>query len=99
MALISIRIKLADRDYPLNIDEIDEAMIREAAKAVNDGLKVYREKFRDSETQDLLALVAFDCMIEKQTAEFYKKETEKANTERANELSKLIDATLQDTQI
>ena len=42
----------------------DEAKIRRAGKLINDKLKRYREEFGLDDRQDLLAMVAFDCMVE-----------------------------------
>jgi len=42
----------------------DEARIRRAGKLINDKLRKYREEFGLDDRQDLLAMVAFDCMVE-----------------------------------
>lgn len=42
----------------------DEAKIRLAGKMINDKLKKYREEFGLDDKQDLLAMVAFDCMVQ-----------------------------------
>src|SRR5690606_7714976 len=64
MDTLSIRIKIGDRDYPMKVREEDEARIRRAGKLINDRLKRYREEFGLDDRQDLLAMVAFDCMVE-----------------------------------
>ena len=42
----------------------DEAKIRLAGKMINDRLKRYREEFGLDDKQDLLAMVAFDSMVQ-----------------------------------
>jgi cell division protein ZapA len=42
----------------------DEAKIRHAGKLINDKIKRYREEFGLDDRQDLLAMVAFDSMVE-----------------------------------
>ncbi len=64
MGTLSIRIKIGDRDYPMKVRAEDEARIRRAGKLINDRLKRYREEFGLDDRQDLLAMVAFDCMVE-----------------------------------
>lgn len=64
MDTLSIKIKIGDRDYPMKVRVEDEARIRRAGKLINDRLKRYREEFGLDDRQDLLAMVAFDCMVE-----------------------------------
>lgn len=64
MDTLSIKIKIGDREYPMKVNVEDEARIRRAGKLINDKLKRYREEFGLDDRQDLLAMVAFDCMVE-----------------------------------
>lgn len=64
METLSIKIKIGDREYPMKVKAEDEARIRRAGKLINDKLKRYREEFGLDDRQDLLAMVAFDCMVE-----------------------------------
>lgn len=64
MEELSIKIKIADREYPMRVTPSDEQRLRLAGKLVNDKLKKYREQFRIDDKQDLLAMVAFDCLVE-----------------------------------
>ncbi len=61
---LSVRIKIADREYPMKVSLDDEAQVRKAGKVINEKIKVYREKFGIDDKQDLLAMVAFDCLME-----------------------------------
>lgn len=64
MDTLSIKIKIGDREYPMKVNVEDEAKLRRAGKLINDKLKRYREEFGLDDRQDLLAMVAFDCMVE-----------------------------------
>ncbi|MGY6743922.1 MAG: cell division protein ZapA [Cecembia sp.] len=64
METLSIRLKIGDREYPMKVKTEDEAKIRLAGKMINDKLKRYREEFGLDDKQDLLAMVAFDCMVQ-----------------------------------
>ncbi|RZS96417.1 cell division protein ZapA [Cecembia calidifontis] len=64
METLSIRLKIGDREYPMKVKTEDEAKIRHAGKLINEKIKRYKEEFGLDDKQDLLAMVAFDCMIE-----------------------------------
>jgi cell division protein ZapA len=64
MDTLSIKLKIGDREYPMKVKTEDEAKIRHAGKLINEKIKRYREEFGLDDKQDLLAMVAFDCMIE-----------------------------------
>lgn len=64
METLSIRLKIGDREYPMKVKAEDEAKIRHAGKLINDKIKRYREEFGLDDRQDLLAMVAFDSMVE-----------------------------------
>jgi cell division protein ZapA len=67
MEELSIKIKIADREYPMKVKRSDEERVRLAGKLINEKLKSYREQFGIDDKQDLLAMVAFDCLVDKMT--------------------------------
>lgn len=62
---LSIKLKIADREYPMKVRPQDEERVRKAGKSINERLRSYRERFGIDDKQDLLSMVAFDCLIEK----------------------------------
>ena len=62
---LSIKLKIGNREYPMRIKSQDEESIRKAGKILNDKIRDYRNQFIIDDPQDLLAMVAFDCMIER----------------------------------
>ena len=80
---LSIKIKIADREYPMKVKPEDEERVRNAGKSINERIRSYRERFGIDDKQDLLAMVAFDCMAE-------HMKTEKNNSQQKNTLSKII---------
>lgn len=62
---IFIKIKIAERTYSLKIKPEEEAVLRQAAKAIENKLKLRKEQMRIHDKQDLLAMVAFDAEVEK----------------------------------
>lgn len=61
---LAIKIRIYDRQYPMKVHPKDEALVRKAATTINNQLKAYQEKFDQIDIQDLLAMVAFDCLVE-----------------------------------
>jgi len=60
---LRINIRIEGRVYPLNIERRDEERHRLAAKTVNETVKKYRELFRDKDSQDILAMAAFQIAL------------------------------------
>jgi cell division protein ZapA len=65
MAELAIKIKIAEREYPMRVDEQDEERLRIAGRLINERLKFFKDQFRIEDKQDLLAMVVFECMAEK----------------------------------
>lgn len=58
-----INIKINGRGYPLDIDREDEEKYRLAAKIVNETVTRFREMFHDKDSQDILAMSAFQIAL------------------------------------
>lgn len=69
MDKLSIKIKIADREYPMKVLAKEEESIRNAGRLINQKIKDYREKFGIDDNQDLLAMVAFDSLIDKMSTD------------------------------
>lgn len=65
MAELSIKIRIGNREYPMRVKAEDEERIRRAGKLLNEKIKNYQSQFGIDDTQDLVAMVAFDCLVEK----------------------------------
>ncbi|MEX0883600.1 MAG: cell division protein ZapA [Cyclobacteriaceae bacterium] len=83
METLSIKIKIGDREYPMKVKADDEARIRRVGKLINEKIKIYREEFGLDDRQDLLAMVAFDCMVE-------SMELNETNAEGSEQVKKTI---------
>jgi cell division protein ZapA len=60
MSELSIKIRIADRDYPMRVTEEEEERLRIAGRVLNERLKLFREQFGIQDKQDLLAMVALE---------------------------------------
>lgn len=84
MELLSIKIKISDRLYPIKVQPEDETFVRKAGKILEERIRGYQRKLQIQDQQDLLAMVAFDCLVECLKAEAF-------NTTQNNQLMQKID--------
>ncbi|WP_339044458.1 cell division protein ZapA [Cardinium endosymbiont of Tipula unca] len=64
MGPLSIKIKISDRIYPMKVQPEDETFVRKASKMLEERVRVYQKNLGIQDQQDLLAMVAFDCLVE-----------------------------------
>lgn len=60
MGDISISVAIADRHYPLIVNESEAEVIKSAVNLLNEKLKEYSEKYHYNDMQDLMAMVALE---------------------------------------
>jgi cell division protein ZapA len=60
---LSIKVNVADRYYPLKIDRTQEELIRKAAKMINEKVLQYKQRYKDKDTQDFLAMASLQYVI------------------------------------
>lgn len=94
MDLLSIKIKIADREYPMKVKPDEEARVRSAGKLINEKLRSYRDKFGIDDKEDLLAMVAFDAMVAKLKGEEEATVIDKTAENTIYALDELIKETL-----
>ncbi|MFT4833344.1 MAG: cell division protein ZapA [Marinoscillum sp.] len=90
MADLSIKLKIGNREYPMRVKPEDEERIRKAGKMVNEKIKSYRNQFGIEDNQDLLAMVAFDCLVDKMKNEETFESTDEVAIGQLKSLSQLI---------
>ncbi|MCG8340648.1 MAG: cell division protein ZapA [Cytophagales bacterium] len=89
MEELSVKIRICDREYPMKVCIEEEACIRAAGKLINDKVKTYKEKFGIDDKQDLLAMVAFDCLVDTLKSNDTESREEKI-IEQVNNLTQLV---------
>ncbi len=65
MGELSIKIRIAEREYPMRVKEEEEERLRVVGKLLNERLRFFKDQFGIQDKQDLLAMVAFETMVEK----------------------------------
>ncbi|MBS1682140.1 MAG: cell division protein ZapA [Bacteroidetes bacterium] len=91
---LSVKIKIADREYPMKVKRADEERVRVAGKLINEKIKTYRDKFGIDDKQDLLAMVAFDCLVEKMTDEENLQVIDQTVIEKVEHLNRMVSQVL-----
>ena len=94
MAELSIKIKIGNREYPMKVTTEDEERIRKAGKILHEKIKEYREQFGINDNQDLIAMVAFDCMVEKMKMEENSVSSDGTTLTQISHLNQLISENL-----
>jgi cell division protein ZapA len=90
MEELSIKIKIAEREYPMKVKRHEEEKVRAAGKLINEKLKHYRDQFGIDDKQDLLAMVAFDCIVQKQATEETQQGIDQTVFEKVNHLNQIV---------
>lgn len=65
---ISIRVQIADRQYPLKAQTFEEEYLRKSAKLINEKILGYSKSFSFKDKQDLLAMVCLEFATDALTA-------------------------------
>ena len=94
MENLSIKIKIGDREYPMKVKPEEEQRVRHASKRINEKLREYREQFGIDDKEDLLAMVAFDCLVLLMKNEEQSTEMDSNTEKRLNQLEHLISEAL-----
>ena len=72
----------------------DEERIRKAGKLLNEKIKNYRGQFGIDDNQDLLAMVAFDCLVDKMKNEESIETTDEVALEQIRNISQAVTSAL-----
>lgn len=95
MKELSIKIKIADREYPMKVVPEDEERIRKAGRIINEKIKAYAQQFGLDDKQDLLAMVAFDILVDKSQKEETIEINDETITERISSLNQMVSKVLE----
>ena len=66
--LNKIRIKIAERDYPMTVTAEQEARLRQAGRVLNERIKQFRDAYGLPD-QDVLSMIALDAVADLLLAE------------------------------
>ena len=90
MGKISIKINIADRIYPLKVNQEEEEVIRRAAKLINDRIKEYQDAYSVRDKQDLLSMSVLHFATATLKAESKAGTTDNEVDEKVFQLDQLL---------
>lgn len=90
MSDLSIKIRIAERDYPMRVSPLEEERLRLAGRQLNERVKEFREQYGIQDKQDLLAMIALSTMADGLKVSKEKDGTDAALTERLTRLDNLL---------
>ncbi|MFM6953744.1 MAG: cell division protein ZapA [Sphingobacteriaceae bacterium] len=90
MGEISIKINIADRIYPLKVNQEEEEVIRRAAKLINDRIKEYQDAYSVRDKQDLLSMSVLHFATATLKAESKAGNTDNEVAEKVFQLDQLL---------
>lgn len=88
---ISIRVQVADRQYPLKAQVFEEEYLRKAAKLINEKLLGYSKSFSFKDKQDLLAMVCLEFATDALTVTQSLHSEDSELTSRLDKLEKILE--------
>lgn len=86
----NVKVVIANREYNLRVAPEDAPLLERAATLLKQRIQEKQERMRIYDKQDLLAIVAFDIIVE----ELANKESIQALHHKVSELERLIPDTL-----
>jgi cell division protein ZapA len=90
MGELSIKIKIVDREYPMRVSPSEEEGLRLAGKLLNEKFKFFKDQFGIDDKQDLLAMIAFDCLVEKMKLEKDDSKVSSSVSDKLDQLETLL---------
>ncbi|XWN35682.1 MAG: cell division protein ZapA [Roseivirga sp.] len=94
MEELAVKIKIGDRVYPMKVQAADETRVRTVGKLINEQMKAYSQQFGIHDQQDLLAMVAFDCLTATLKTKEEAKQQTQALTDQVDAWGQLVDQAL-----
>ena len=76
-----IKLNIANRIYPLNVNPSQEEILRKASKQINDMVNEYEKKYAVKDKQDTLAMCALQII----------SQSEKISKSESNSINKIND--------
>ena len=91
---LKIKISIADRVYPLNVDMSQEEGLRSASKKIDVMIKQFEENYAVRDKQDVLAMCALQFASQVEQKQIDKVEDNTNTIERLKNLNDLLDGFL-----
>ena len=90
MSELTIKINILGREYPIKVTVEEEDKFKEANLLVEEKVKLFRDTFKINDNQDLLAMVAFDAVVDKLNSRVALDDEKEKSSEQLRSLLHLI---------
>ena len=87
---LSIKVKIAEREYPMKAPVEEQGKIKEAEQQIAQKIKFFKDTSKIDDVQDLFAMVAFDAVVDKINSEKELSNGISKTAERYAELLELV---------
>ena len=92
---LSISIRIGSRVYPISVSTEEEYILRKCARELDEKIKSHAHQFKVQDPQDLLAMVAFDLIVEQNKTAQLQNEQEQELIGKITQLQKILSEALQ----
>ncbi len=96
MSAVSIKVNIANRDYPMKISGDEQDLVRKAAKLIEQKIKEFEQAYAVKDKQDVLAMCALQFVVEKLKLEAKPTVEDGSVAEKLEELEKFVSDYLKD---
>ena len=96
MSAVSIKVNIANRDYPMKISGDEQDLVRKAAKLREQKIKEFEQAYAVKDKQDVLAMCALQFVVEKLKLEAKPTVEDDSVAEKLEELEKFVSDYLKD---
>lgn len=93
---LKIKISIADRVYPLNVELSQEEGLRSASKKIDTMIKQFEENYAVRDKQDVLAMCALQFAAQTEQKQIDGAINDEVAIERIKKINALLDQYLQD---
>lgn len=88
---LKIKVDIAGRLYPLNIERDQEEIIRKSALNINKQIKVFQSKYNVRDMQDPLAMICIDLATRLETQKGSTLVNEQSILKKVNDINYLLE--------
>lgn len=90
MDSLSIKIKIDNREYPIQVTPEEESRLRRAGKLINEEIEQFKSSFGIEDKQDILSMVLFKTFVERLEMEEKNQEQEDSINSRIDYIDRLV---------
>ena len=90
MGELTVKINILGREYPITTTPEEEDKFIKANQLIEEKIKLFRDTFKINDNQDLLAMVAFDAVVDKLNSQSALVNENNKSSEQLSSLLQLI---------